>query len=272
MSPGYFETMGIPLARGRDFSEADAPGTPLVVVVNETMAERFWPGKDPIGRRFKFFGDAEFTTIVGVARNAKYNGVVEDPTPFIYQPLRQNYNPAATLHVRADSDAATLAAAVRREVQALDPTLSVFNVRTLEDQVAESLAPLRTNVILLTTFGILALLLASIGLYGVASYSVAQRTREIGVRMALGARPSSVLGLVLRRSLVLVAAGLVIGLGGAVALSLLVPAELLATVSPRDPATFAATALLLAAVALVATYVPARRATKIDPLLALRAE
>ena len=270
VSPGYFETMGIPLARGRDFTEADAPGTPLVVVVNETMAERFWPGKDPIGRRFKFFGDTDFTTVIGVARNAKYNGVVEDPTPFIYQPLRQNYNPAATLHVRTDADAASLAAAVRREVQALDPTLSVFNVRTLEDQVAESLAPLRTNVILLTTFGALALLLASIGLYGVASYAVAQRTREIGVRMALGARPSAVLGLVLGRSLALVAVGLALGLAGAIALSAVVPAELLATVSPRDPTTFAATAFLLAAVALLATYVPARRATKIDPLIALR--
>ena len=272
VSPGYFETMGIPIVRGRDFGDGDDAGTPLVVVVNETMAERFWPGQDPIGRRFKFFGDAEFTTVVGVARNAKYNGVVEDPTPFIYQPLRQNYNPAATLHVRSETDAASLSGAVRREVQALDPTLSVFNVRTLEDQVAESLAPLRTNVILLTTFGILALLLASIGLYGVASYSVAQRTREIGVRMALGARPAAVLGMVLGRSLVLVGAGLALGLGAALALSVVIPAELLSTVSPRDPATFASTALLLAVVALVATYLPARRATRIDPLLALRAE
>ncbi len=272
VSPGYFETLGIPLMRGRDISEADATGTPLVVVVNQTMADRFWPGEDAIGKRFKFFGDADFTTVIGVARNAKYNGVVEDPTPFIYQPLRQNYAPAATLHVRTDGDAASLSSAVRRAVQELDPTLSVFNIRTLEDQVAESLAPLRTNVILLTTFGVLALLLASIGLYGVASYSVTQRTREIGVRMALGAEPSSVLRLVLGHGLLLIGLGLALGIGLALPLASLLPDGLLPNISPRDPATFVGTSLLLAVVALVATYLPARRATKIDPLIALRTE
>ena len=272
VSPGYFETVEIPLVRGRDFTNADVVGTPLVVVVNQTMAERFWPGEDPIGKRFKFFGDDEFTTVIGVARNAKYGGVVEDPIPFIYQPLRQNYSPAATLHIRAGGDAASLTAAVRREVQQLDPTLSVFNIRTLEDQVAQSLAPLRTNVILLVTFGTLALLLASIGLYGVANYSVSQRTREIGVRMALGARPSSVLALVLGGGLLLVGVGLAVGLAGALAITTVLPSGLLPNVSPRDPWTFTATSLLLAAVALVATFIPARRATKIDPLVALRAE
>ena len=272
VSPGYFETLDIPLVRGRDFTNADTAGTPFVVVVNQTMAERFWPGEDAVGKRFKFFGDDAFTTIIGVARNAKYNGVIEDPTPFIYQPLRQNYSPAASLHVRADGNAAALASAVRREAQQLDPTLSVFNVRTLEDQVALALGPLRTNVILLTAFGALALLLASIGLYGVASYAVTQRTREIGVRMALGASSSSVLALVLRSGLALVGLGLALGLGAAFAITRAVPAGLLPNVSPTDPWTFGGTSLLLALVALVAIYFPARRATRIDPLIALRSE
>jgi len=174
--------------------------------------------------------------------------------------------------VRAGGDASLLAAPVRRSVQELDPTLSVFNVRTLEEQVAQSLQPARFNAILLTTFGGLALLLASIGLYGVANYSVSQRTREIGVRMALGARPSTVLRLVLGQGLLLVAIGLVVGFVVAWLLAARLPADLLGGVQPRDPLTFAATSLLLGAVAMLATYIPARRATRIDPLLALRTE
>ena len=272
VSPGYLDTLGVPLQRGRDLTNDDGPDAPKVVVVNETMAARFWPGDEALGKRFKFFGDDDFTTVVGVARDAKYNAVAEDPTPFIYQPLGQNYSPAAVLHVRAASDAASLAAAVRREVQQLDPTLSVFNIRTLEDQVSQSLAPLRVNVILLTTFGALALLLASVGLYGVANYSVAQRTREIGVRMALGAQAGSVLRLVLGHGLVLVAAGLAIGLGVAYVLAAIVPPDLLPNISTRDPLTFGATAATLGTVALIASYIPAWRATRIDPLVALRTE
>ena len=182
----------------------------------------------------------------GVARNAKYNAVGEEPIPFLYQALPQNYNPAATLHVRSDGDVAVLAPAVRREVQQLDPTISVFNIRTLADQVSTSLAPLRSNVILLTVFGSLALLLASIGLYGVASYAVNQRTREIGVRIALGARPSSVLGLVLGNGMTLVGFGLVLGLAASLALTAAVPGNLLPNVRLRDPWTFAWTSVLLA--------------------------
>jgi putative ABC transport system permease protein len=272
VSPGYFETIGIPLARGRAFADTDVTGAPLVVVINETMAERFWPGQEAIGKRFKFFGDEEFTTVIGIARNAKYNGVAEDPIPFIYQPLRQNYTPQASLHVRGATDAGSLAAPVRQAVLAIDPTLSVFNVRTLDEQVSQSLAPLRTNVIMLVVFGGLALLLASVGLYGVANYSVTLRTREIGVRMALGAQPSSVLRLVLGNGLLLVAIGLALGLAVALALTAAIPRELLPNVSPRDPLTFIGTSLLLGGVALVASYIPARRATRIDPLLALRTE
>jgi ABC-type antimicrobial peptide transport system permease subunit len=240
--------------------------------VNQTMAERFWPGQDAISKRFKFFGDPEFSTVIGIARNSKYNAVAEDAIPFIYQPLKQNYTPAATLHVRVNGDASGLTSAVRAAMQEIDPTLSVFNVRTLEEQVARSLEPQRINVIVLVAFGGLALLLASIGLYGVASYSVSQRTREIGVRMALGAQRSSVLSLVLGRALLVVGVGIAIGLVSAIALASLVPPELLPHTSTRDPMTLAGTSLVLALVALVAVYIPALRATRIDPLVALRTE
>jgi predicted permease len=272
VSTGYFETLDIPLLRGRDFTRDDTVGAPLVVIINETMAQRFWPGTDAIGKRFKFFGDDQFTTVIGVARNSKYDGVAEAPIPFIYQPLEQNYTPAGTLHVRTDGDAGRFVATLRAGVRELDPTLSVFDARTLDEQVAESLAPLRINVVVLIAFGLLAMLLASIGLYGVASYSVMQRTREIGVRMALGARPSNVLRLVLGRGLLLVGLGIAAGLVVAVALAALIPEQLLPNVSPRDPVTFIATSALLATVAAIASYIPARRATRIDPLVALRTD
>ena len=271
VSAGYFQTMGIPILRGRDFTSTDTTTAPSVVVVNETMAQQFWKDEDAIGKRFKFFGDKDYTTVVGIARNSKYNGVAEDPLPFIYEALKQNYTPAATIHVRTAGDAAGLAGAVRQAIRELDPTLSMFNVRTLEEQVSLSLQQPRMNAILLTTFGGLALLLATIGLYGVASYSVSQRTREIGVRMALGARPSSVLGLVLRNGLILVGIGLAAGLAAALALAGTMK-TLVRGVDPRDPVTFIATPAILAIIALLATYIPARRATKIDPLIALRTD
>jgi predicted permease len=269
---GYFDTIGIPIVRGRAITSEDTAQSPKVVVINETMASRFWPNQDPLGKRFTFFGDPAYSTIVGVARDSKYNGVAEDPIPYIYEAITQRYQPAVTLHVRAAAgDAAGLTAAVRHEVQQIDPTLSVFNAQTLEQQIGQSLRPLKMNVVLLAIFGVLALLLASIGLYGVASYSVAQRTREIGVRMALGARPSTVLALVLRNGLVLIAAGLAIGLTVGLAAAGAMRA-LIVGVNPRDPLTFAATAALLGTVAALASYLPARRATRIDPLIALRTE
>jgi predicted permease len=271
VSAGYFQTMGIPILRGRDFTEADTAASPTVVVVNETMAQQFWKGEDPIGKRFRFFGDKDYTTVVGVARNSKYNGVAEDPLPFIYEALKQDYTAAGAIHVRTAGDAAGLAAAVRQAIHEIDPTLSTFNVRTLAGQVDESLRQQRMNVIMLTTFGGLALLLASIGLYGVASYSVAQRTREIGVRMALGAQPASVLGLVLGNGLALVGIGVGIGLAAAFALAGTMQ-TLIVGVDARDPVTFLVTPAVLGAIALLATYIPARRATRIDPLIALRAD
>jgi macrolide transport system ATP-binding/permease protein len=271
VSTGYFQTIGIPLVRGRDFARSDTAQAPKVVIVNQTMATQFWKGQDPLGKRFKFFGDEDFTTVIGVARDSKYNGVAEDPQNFIYQPMSQNYTPQATLHVRTAGDAASLAKAVRGAVRELDPSLSVFNVRTLAEQVSNSLQPLTMNVLMLGVFGALALLLASIGLYGVASYSVAQRTREIGVRMALGAQPSSVVGLVLGQGMALVGIGLAVGLVVAYSAAGLM-STLVQAVNPHDPLTFAATAAGLGAVALLASYIPARRATRIDPLIALRTD
>ena len=268
---GYFQTMGIPILRGRGFSDADTAAAPAVVVVNETMAQQFWKGEDPIGKRFRFFGEKDYTTVVGVARNSKYNGVAEDPLPFIYEALKQNYTAAGAIHVRAAGDAAALATAVRQAIREIDPTLAMFGVRTLEEQVSQSLQQQRMNVILLTTFGGLALLLAAIGLYGVASYSVAQRTREIGVRMALGAQPASVLTLVLGNGLALVGIGIGIGLAAALALAGTMR-TLIVGVNPRDPVTFVATPAVLGLIALLATYIPARRATRIDPLIALRTD
>jgi predicted permease len=272
VSPGYLDTIDVPLLRGRDLTPSDTTGAPQVVVINETMAGRFWPGQEALGKRFKFFGDEQYTTVIGVAKDAKYNGIAEDPIPFIYQPIRQNYTPQATLHVRSAGDAASLAAPVRQQILEIDPTLSVFNVRTLEDQVSQALAPLRVNVVVLATFGGLALLLASIGLYGVANYSVGQRTREIGVRMALGASPGSVLTLVLGHGLLLVGIGLASGILLALVLSAAMPPDLLPNISARDPRTFVTTSIILGAVALIASYIPARRATRIDPLIALRTE
>jgi predicted permease len=271
VSPDYFATLGIAVERGRGFTTADTAGAPLVVVINRTMADRFWASQDPIGKRFKFFGDQDYTTVVGVARDAKYNGLVEQPQPFIYQPMRQAYNPAASVLVRGRGDASGLATAVRAEITALDRNLSLTGVQTLADQVDLALSPQRVTVGLLTAFGALALLLAAIGLYGVASYGVAQRTREIGVRMALGARQRDVVALVVRQGMLLVASGLATGLALAL---LLAPAirSLLVGIAPFDPVTFAGTAALLALVAGVATYLPARRAARIDPLIALRYE
>jgi predicted permease len=268
---GYFQTIGIPIVHGRDFTRGDTAEAPKVVVVNETMARQFWNGQEPLGKRFKFFGDQDYTTVIGVAKDSKYNEVAEDAQNFIYQPLTQNYTPQASLHVRSAGDAASLANAVRAAARELDPSLSVFEIRTLEEQVRDSLQPLMMNVLMLAVFGTLALLLASIGLYGVASYSVSQRTREIGVRMALGAPASSVLGLVLGQGMILVAAGLLIGLVAAYSAAGLMR-SLVVSVSTHDPVTFGATAAILGVIALVASYIPARRATRIDPLIALRTD
>jgi predicted permease len=266
----YFEALGIPLVAGRDFTSADRAGTQRVVVINQRMAETLWPGQSAIGRRFRFFGDETFTEVVGVVRDSKYNGLVEEPIPFIYEALAQQYVGAASLHVRAAAGASTLVEPVRRATAELDPRMPVAQLEPLADRVARSLNGPRSNVTLLSVFGGLALLLAAIGIYGVTSYTVSQQTREIGIRMALGASRLGVLALVVRQGMTVIAAGLAVGLLGAALVGRAIQSMLVET-PWRDPVAYLAAAGMLAGVALLAILVPALRATRVDPLVALRA-
>ncbi|HVG21093.1 MAG TPA: ABC transporter permease [Blastocatellia bacterium] len=271
IGPKFFETLGVPLLKGRDFTDADRENAPLVVIINETMANRFWPNQDALGKRFKFFGDKTYREVAGIASDSKVNSLTEQRRAYVYLPMLQEYSPQVNIEVRTLGDPKNMVAALRSEVKALDPNISVLNVETLNDRVGASLQGERSQASLLGVAGLLALLLASIGLYGVMAYSVAQRTREIGIRMALGASRRDVLGLVLRQGASLISVGVVIGLGAAFAFTRMLASSLFG-VTAADPLTFAGTSALLVAVALLATYFPARRATKVDPIIALRYE
>ena len=270
VSPGYFRALGARLIAGRDFTEQDGDQSPRVAVVNETFARRFWPGADAIGKRFSIpsRGD-ELIQVIGIARDGKYRSLSEAPQPFVFTSIRQSYAGLTTLVVRTNDAPAQTLAALRREIERLDPHLPVFGAMSLTEHLRLPLFPARVAATALGGFGALSLTLAAIGLFGVMSYSVGQRTREIGVRMALGARGSDVLRLLIRQSMAVVALGLAIGMAGALALTRLM-SGLLFGVSATDPVIFAGVALLLAAVALAACYLPARRATRVDPLVALR--
>jgi len=272
VGPNYFKTMETQLLRGRDFTEADRKGAPGVVVVNQTLAASLWPGEDALGKRVSVSGpEGPFLEVVGVARDGKYRSLGEAPHPYIYQPLLQSYDPNMTLLVRTTGEPRSVAPSVREQIRALDPNLPVADVKTLQDQVDLSLFPSRVAAWTLGGFGVLALLLAAIGIYGVVSYSVAQRTREIGVRMALGAKEKDVLRLVLGEGLFVILLGLGLGLLIAFAATRVI-AGFLYGIAAADPLTFVGVPLLLGSIALVACYVPARRATKVDPLVALRYE
>jgi predicted permease len=271
VSPEYFASINMPIVRGRGFSERDRAGAPRVAVVNETMARRLWPEEEPLGRKFRCFGESWVIEVIGIARDAKYRTLGEEPLSFMYFPLLQHYTPAATLHVRTDGDPTDAVSTVRSEVQSMEKSMPLVGVTTI-GQVMEAIlwAP-RMGASLLAIFGLMALLLAAIGIHGVMSYSVAQRTQEIGIRMALGAQSKDVLRLVLGQGLLILLAGGGLGLAGAYAVSQVL-SSLLYGVGMGDPISFFGTTLVLAAAALLACYLPARRATRVDPIVTLKCE
>jgi predicted permease len=267
----YLKTMRIPLVAGRDLARHDEEGAPDVAVVSETTARRFWRDRDPIGGRFRFNGEQEWITVVGVARDVKMSTLNEQPRPFVYLPILQHYHPSAVIHVRTAGDPASLAAPIRQVVQAIDPRLPTFATRTLEAHTGAATFQPRMAGSLLSVFGGLAVTLAAIGLYGVLAFVVSRRTREIGVRMALGATGSAVFRLVAGHGLRLTAIGIVLGLGAGYGLARGL-ASILFGVRAYDPITLAGAVAILGACAAAACVVPAWRATRVDPVRALKSE
>jgi len=281
VSPGYFETMGIQLLKGRVFSAQDTPTTPLVMIIDEALAQQHFQNEDPIGKHIA--QSSNFTPtyeIVGVVSHVEQYNLEGQAirTPQFYLGFNQipperlpGYTRRINVLARTDVEPSSLTSAVRGEIAALNKTQPVFNVRTMEQIVSQSVAPRRFSMLLLSVFAVVALILASIGIYGMMSYAVAQRTREIGLRMTLGAQRSNVLRMVIGQGMKLVIVGVGLGVVAAIALTRTMK-SLLFGVSATDPETFIGIALLLTIVALLACWIPARRATKVDPVVALRCE
>jgi predicted permease len=267
VSEDYFTTIGIPIVSGREFLRTDDENAPPVAIINETMAAKYWPGKNPVGERLK--AKDKWLQIVGIAKNSNYRTKTETLVPFYYVPVRQNFRVQNNLIIRTRETPGAIMNALTREVHGLDGNLTPFIVYRLQEQVDQISYSQRLAVTLVAIFGAMALFLAAIGLYAVISYSVSQSTRELGVRMALGAAAGDVLRLVISRGLRLTIAGIVIGAIAAFALTRLM-GNLLYKVSPRDPIAYGFALLVLLAVALFACFLPARRATRIDPVRALR--
>jgi predicted permease len=280
VSAGYFETLRVPLLAGRDFTDRDDAGEPGVVIVNESFARRFWPDQDPLGKRFRVLSPRGLAIeemaggldveVIGVARDVKYRTLGEDPEAHMYLPYLQHYDTSRTLVVRTASDSGPMIDVVQRELLALEPDAPGFFSRTLEQHAALAFVPARAAAALTAIFGSLALTLAVMGVYGVMAASVTQRTREIGVRMALGARPGDAVRLVLARGLRLVATGAAVGLVLALVLSRLVGAMLYG--AGAQPGLFVSVTAALAVVAAAACWIPARRAARVDAIVALRHE
>jgi predicted permease len=268
--PGYFATVGIPILKGRDFTDADREGSELVAIVNETTARMYWPGEDAVGKRFKHRLNPNFYTVIGVAQDAKYGGLGAATQPHLYYAALQYYTPAMTLAVRVTGDPQVVLPAVRQVLRQMDSTMPLPTALTMTEVLRDNLWTARLGAMLLAVFGLLALTLTTVGVYGVMAYAVTQRTHEIGIRMALGAAHADVLRMVLRHGLKLTLVGVVVGLATAFGATRLIASLLF--VSPTDGLTFSAISALLAAVAMVASLLPARRAARVDPLVALRRE
>jgi putative ABC transport system permease protein len=272
ISPDYFKTAGIRLLRGRDFDERDNAGGNQVIIVNETFARRAFPNEDPLGKRIRSWRDEnKLREIVGVVADVRYFGRDDELRGLIYVPHTQNSWRAMALNVRTQGDPAAMINTIRNQIKAVDKDLAVANLQTMTSVLNRSIAPRRASMLMLAVFALIAVVLAAVGIYGVLAYAVSQRVHEIGIRMALGARVVDVLRLVIKEGMLLVLIGVAVGLTASFALTRWL-ASLLYGVSATDPLTFAVVASLLVLIALLACYLPARRATKTDPLIALRYE
>jgi putative ABC transport system permease protein len=279
VTPDFFRTLGIPLVQGRDFTSGDVAGAPPVAIINETMARMYWPSwkenaQNPIGHRIKLGAPrapGNWMTIVGIVRDIPHRGVDSQPKPDWYWPQSQLPNRSMTLFVRTSLDPADLATVIRQKIRGIDPSQPIASFGTMNEVIASSISPRRFSMLLLAIFASITLLLAATGVYGVMAYATAQRTREVGIRIALGAQRGAVIRLILKQGLTLTLIGIITGVAGALAAARAM-SGLLYGISPTDPITFAAISLLLLAVALLACYLPARRATKVDPMVALRTE
>jgi putative ABC transport system permease protein len=276
-SPEYFRAAGIPLLRGREFSASDRPGSLKVVIINQTFADRFFPGEDPLDKRIAFTGDvlrftpftAEWRTIVGVVGNTQDGGLDATPRLVTFMPFAQEFSVLGGLVIRADSNVAALAGTATRIVRGMAPTVPIENVMTVAQIKDQSVSPRRLNAALVSSFGILAVIIAAVGIAGVLAFSVSARTNEIGIRMSLGADSARVQRMILREGGVLLAIGLLLGVAGAFLAGRVIQG-LLFGVAPNDPATFIAVALMMAAIGLGACWIPAVRAARIDPAIAMR--
>jgi putative ABC transport system permease protein len=278
VTPEYFSTMGVRLLSGRLFTEQDNLTRPLSIVVDDTLAKKMWPGRDAVGQKVNMTTfhvnsppTKEWWTVIGVVDHTRNESLTENGMVEIYRPLYQDLSFNMSLVVRHATDPVSLQKGVAAVMHRMDPSVPLYRVRTMEDDLAAAQAPMQFNLVLIGAFALLAVVLASVGLYGVIAYLVAQRTREIGVRIALGAQKNQIFGMVLNYGLRLTVLGLVIGVGAALAISRLIANQLFA-VRPTDLLTFVMTSLVLGAVAILATYLPSYRAANLDPVAALRNE
>ena len=271
VTPGYFATMGIPLRAGQYLTERDRAGEPLAGVINESMAARFWPDVDPVGRFIRFVTVDTVVQIVGVVGNVLHGSLEHDPRPELFMSHSQRNTGSMTYFVRSSTDPVGLVATIQEEIWSMQPLQSFYQVGTVDDLISGTLAGRRFSMVLLISFAVIALVMAAVGLYGVIAFSVSRRTREVGIRMALGAAHGDVLSLVVREAVLVVTVGAVIGLMGAAAVSRVLASQLFG-IAQRDAFTYIGAALVLLGVAAAACYLPARRATRVDPMAALRYE